>query len=47
MDKIDNITFECFVTRKYTSIIIDHPKVRKIIKLHKRARGHGLYRLYF
>ena len=46
MCKIENITFECFVTGKYTITIIDH-KVWIIIKLHKEAREHRADRFYF
>ena len=38
MYKIGNITFDCFVMAKNTTIIIDHNKVQIIIKLLKKAR---------
>ena len=41
------MTFEYFVTRKYTIIIKDHYKMSVIVKLHKKARERGAGRLYF
>ena len=38
MYKIGNITFDCFVMAKNTTIIIDHNKVQIIIKLLKKAK---------
>ena len=39
MYEMDDITFKCFVKRKYT-IIMDHHNVCIIIKLGKKARGN-------
>ena len=46
MYETDNITFQCFVTRKCTIVVIDH-KVQIIINIYKKARGHRADRLYF